>query len=101
MWYQRWIPYFKVKVQPLHEITNTNECDVNIASELWTKEAEDTWNFVIQVIVSDPCFARWDFRQRFYTQTDFCTKGMDFVGMQPARDPISMAAMRRKMEGGK
>ena len=26
---------------------------------------------------------------------------MGFVGMQPARNPISMAAMRHKMEGGK
>ena len=68
MWYQKWIPYFEVKVQPLREITNTNEWDGKIVPELWTKDAEDAWNFVIEAIVSNPCLARWDLRYRFYIQ---------------------------------
>ena len=33
MWYQKWIPYFEVKVQPLRENTNTNEWDDKITPE--------------------------------------------------------------------
>ena len=47
MWYQKRISYFEMKVQPLREITNTNKQDNNITPELWTKDAEDDWDFVI------------------------------------------------------
>ena len=100
MWYQKWITYFEVKVQPLREITNSYEWDNNITPELWTKDTDDAWNFVIDAIVSDPCLALWDSRYRFYLLSDFCSKGTGFVGMQPAHDPVSMAAMRHEMEGG-
>ena len=54
----------------------------------------------MEAIVSDPVLVRWDHRKRFYLQTDFCAKGMGFVGMQPASDALSMAAMFREIDGG-
>ena len=65
MWYQKWIPYFEIKVQPLREITNSYEWDDKITPQLWSKDAEDTWNFVIDAITSDFCLARWDSRYHF------------------------------------
>ena len=57
IWYQKWISFFEVKVQPLCEITTTNEWDNKITPKLWTKDAENAWNVVIEAIVSDPCLA--------------------------------------------
>ena len=100
MWHSKWIPYFEVKVQPLRTITNTNKWDTKITPELWTKEAEASWKFVIEVIISDPYLARYDHRKRTYIQPGFCQIGMAFVAMQPVRDEASMATMLSEMKGG-
>ena len=78
MWYQKWVPYFEIKVQPLQDIINSHEWDTTITPELWSKDAKDARNFVIQAIVSDPCLAYWNSRYRFYIQTYFCSLGMAF-----------------------
>ena len=74
MWYQKWIPYFQVKVQPLREITNSYEWDDKITPKFWSKDATDAWNFVIDAIISNPCLARWDSRYPFYLLSDFYSK---------------------------
>lgn len=68
--------------------------------ELWSKDAEDTWNFVIRAIVSDLRLSCWDSRYCFYNKTTFCSLGMAFVGMQPARNSVSLTAMLIEMKGG-
>ena len=42
----------------------------------------------------------WDPRYQFYIKTNFCELGIGFIGMQPARDSISMAATCNKMKAG-
>ena len=63
-------------------------------------DCEDAWKFVIDAIVSNPCIVSWNSKKHFYVQSNFCTKGMGFVGMQPTYDKVSIAAMARDMAGG-
>ena len=74
---------------------------MKITPDMWTGECENAWNLVITSIVSDPCLNRWDPKKIFYLQSDYCNKGMGFVGMQPVSDEVSLEAMRREMAGGK
>ena len=69
-----------------------------ISHQMWTKKCKDAWKFVIESITVDPAFVCWDSRKKFYIQTDYSNLGMGFVGMQPANDALSLAAMRREMD---
>ena len=91
MFYQKWIPYYEVKVKALRLITNTSHRDTKMTKELWTQEAEDAWQLFILELTSDPCLIQWDSRQRCYVQTDFCQMGMGFVFMRPANDDFLTA----------
>ena len=55
---------------------------------------------LIVAILSDPCLARFDYKMLPYLLTDFSKKGFGYSLWQSADDDASMAAMRRKIEGG-
>ena len=67
---------------------------------MWTKACNDSWEFIKNAIILDPCLVRFDPCKRIYIRTNYCNKGMGAVVLQPASDPISMAAMMREMQGG-
>ena len=56
---------------------------------------------MIDAICSNPCIARYDFNKRPYLLTDFSKKGFGYDLCQPTDDPESLAAMNRKIAGGK
>ena len=64
------------------------------------ERSKKAWQFVIESTVPNSCLVRWDSRKRSFVQTDFCSKGMGFVCMQPANDWVSIAAMYREMARG-
>ena len=96
----KWIPYYEVKITPLRLICAESLWDKKTPPQMWTKECEDTWKFVIESITDDPALVRWDSRKKFYIQTDYSALGMGFVGMQPANDALLLAAMLHEMDGG-
>ena len=100
MFYQKWIPYYEVKVKALRLITNTPHWDTKMTKELWPQEAEYAWQFVILEITSNPCLVQWYLRKRCYVQTDLCQIGMVFICIQPSNDDVSMAALICEMAGG-
>ena len=67
---------------------------------MWTKECKYAWKFVIESIIDDLALVRWDSCKKFFIQIDYSALGMGFVGMQPANDAVSLAAILRKMDGG-
>ena len=71
IFYQKWIPYYEVKVKALRLITNTYHWDTKMTKELWPQEAEDAWKIFILAITSDPCLVRWDSHNICYVQTYF------------------------------
>ena len=69
--------------------------------ELLTKEEHyKAQEDLTMAILSDPCLAHFDYKKRSYLLTDFSKKGVGHNLCQPADDAVSMAAMRREMEGG-
>ena len=55
---------------------------------------------MIEAITDDPVLVCWDSRKKYYIQTDYSNLGMGFVGMQPANDAVSLAAIIREMDDG-
>ena len=100
MFYQKWIPYYEVKVKALRLITNTSNWDTKMTKELWPQEDEDSWKIFILEITSNPCLFLWDSRQRCYVQNNFCQIGMGFICMQPSNDDVLMDVMVCEMAGG-
>ena len=100
MFYSRWIPYFEMKIKPLRHLTNDYELDQKIATIAWTTEHEDAWNFILQLILANPCLQRFDHCKRFYIRTNFCSHGFGVIGLQPTNTKASLLAMRREIAGG-
>ena len=98
--YAKYIPFFEMKIASLRVLTDSQQWDKQITPDDWTDECEEAWNKVIVALISDPCLNRWNSKKRFYMQSDFCTKGTGFVGMQPKSDNVSIEAVRRGMAGG-
>ena len=81
-------------------VCNEFNWDTKIPPQMWTKECKYAWKFAIEAITSDPALVCWDSRKQRYIQTDYSNLGMEFVGMQPANDAVSLAAMLREVDGG-
>ena len=81
---------------PLRELCLKKDYDDRVTPDMWSKEVNDAWEFIKNAIISDPVLVRFDYRKRIYTRTDYCNAGMGTVALQPASDPISMAAMIRE-----
>ena len=89
-----------MKVQMLRAITNSYKWDAKITPELWSKDSKNAWKVVIQAIMSGTYLTCWDSRYRVYIQTNLWIIDMDYGGMQPDRDFISMTVMMTEIKGG-
>ena len=96
--YAAGIPWFEERIAPLRELAKLDmQSNIEpLMKEEHFKPQED----LIVAILSDPCLARFDYKMLPYLLTDFSKKGFGYSLWQSADDDASMAAMRRKIEGG-
>ena len=72
-----------------------------VITDLLMPEHEAAKLDIINMICSDHCTARFDYKKRPWLLTDFSKKGFGYDICQPSSDdPASMAEMHREMEGG-
>ena len=96
--YSSYIPYFEQRVAPLRGLAKL-EMETPVDKLIKTEQI-DARSDMIDAIVSDPCIARHDFKKRSYLLTDFSKLGFGYNMCQPNNDQESLAAMKRKIDGG-
>ena len=71
-----------------------------VIGDLYTAAHEVKRKFMLDALLQDPCLVRYNCDLCCYLRTDWSTISMGFVLLQPASNPESLAAMRRKIAGG-
>eukprot|EP00978_Attheya_sp_CCMP212_P022735 scaffold68222_cov39-Attheya_sp.AAC.1 len=99
IFYVRWIPYFELKVKPLHELISRHILDFVFTDE-FNDECKRVYEKIKTHILSAPILQRANIRKRFYLKTDFSAVGLGFAICQPDDSPEALAAMQREDKGG-
>jgi hypothetical protein len=95
--YSKFIPNFEIRVEPLRRIM---EHDYTKAlGEMWTPEAQITFDDLRGSILCNPCLRRFDPRKLTILRTDFLSKGFGYVVCQPDDDNASLALASQFMSG--
>lgn len=97
--YSCYIPWLEVRNRHLRALV-AGDYEAAITPEMWTDKCQSEWDFLKRSITDDPCIMQYEPSRRFYLKTDFAQVGMGYVGCQPDSDPVSLAAMKREIDGG-
>jgi hypothetical protein len=95
--YSKFIPKFEIRVEPLQCIMEHNY--TKALGEMWTPEAQITFDNLWGSILCDPCLWRFDPRKLTILRTDFSSKGFGYVVCQPNDDNASLALASQFMSG--
>ena len=81
------ISYYEVEIAPFRYFIGADHCDTKTTQAIWLQlqNFDKGWKFIINPIASVPCIIYWDSKKCVYVHFEFWTKGMGFVGLQPAR----------------
>jgi hypothetical protein len=100
IFYNRWIPYFEIKIQPLRRLIATCPLDVPFKANQFSMEHQKLYDTVKNCILTAPILQRADIHKRFYLKTDFSSIGLGFALCQPDNSDKAIAAMKREDAGG-
>ena len=98
--YARYLPFFDFRVYNLRLLIKDNDFNSSISKEQWSEKVNAEFHDIRDSILSKPLLRRVDRSKRPYLRTDFSSKGMGFVLLQPGDDTASIEAMKREDAGG-
>jgi hypothetical protein len=87
--YSKFIPHFKVHVDPLRWIMQQDYTE--LVGNMWTSNARATFDDLRNSILCDPCLRRFNQKRLTVLQTDFSPKGFGYVVCQADNDDVSLA----------
>ena len=79
-----------MRAAPLCNVTKQEYTDPS--AQHWTHDAERIWEDLKDVILSDPCIQRFDYRKLVVLRTDFSSLGFGYVLLQLGTDEASVKA---------
>ena len=95
--YSKFIPNFEIHVEPLRTIM-AQEYTKEVGN-LWTPEAQSTFDKLRNSILGDPCLQRFDPHKLTVLQMDFSTKGFGYVVCQADNKDMPLALASQFMSG--
>ena len=96
--YSKFIPHFKVCVDPLRRIMQQDYTE--LVGDMWTSDARATFNDLRNSILCNPCLRRFNQKRLTVLRTDFLSKGFGYVVCQVDEDDdVSLALASQFMLG--
>ena len=98
--YRNWIPYFGKMISPIRALMVKSDHNHKISTVDLTPAILAERNDLLDAVMSDHILKRAVINKRFYLQTNACSIGHSNVLLKPGNDILSLAAIRREMNGG-
>ena len=95
--YSKFIPNFKIRVEPLCQIMEQDYTEA--VGNLWTPTARETFNDLCNSILCDPCPRWFNQKKLMVLHTDFSAKGFGYAVCQADEDDVSLALASQFMSG--
>jgi hypothetical protein len=95
--YSKFIPHFKVRVDPLRQIMQRDYTE--LVGNLWTSDTRATFNDLCNSILCNPCLRRFNQKRLTVLRTDFLLKGFGYVVCQVDNNDVSLALASQFMSG--
>jgi hypothetical protein len=91
--YSKFIPQFKLRISPLHDLTTKFEYTDPVTPH-WYPDAQRSFKDVKQSILLDPCLLRFNHQRLIVLCANFLSCGMGYMVCQPGNNKASNAAMQ-------
>ena len=95
--YSNFIPHFEVRSLPLRDIMTREYTEP--VGDLWTQEANSTFEDLKKLVLSDPCLCRIDHSKLTVLRTDFSCLEFGYVVCRPGDDECSLEITMQYMSG--
>ena len=93
-YYNRFCPLFEVRARPLRTLY-TEHLHKKIPSTAWTPELKRLFESLKHDVTSSPVLARYDSSKPCFLKTDWSSRAMSFILMQPDNSSESSAALKK------
>ena len=97
--YNRFIPHYEQRVHELRTLSRTYHRQP-IPLVAWTPRLIKQFEDIKHAITSDPVLAHFSPQLPIFLKTDWSSKGMSYILMQPADDEASQTALQILRDGG-